>query len=211
MLTTCALWKESGQMSKTGRFMSLIVVTAALICATSVTLAQEDQEKHIIRGFAGYLSPSGDDTLEGLGKIELDSTAGFGLGYEYKFTPLIGLAFDYSWFGPDVKFSDIDDNPDTDFNPATLGLMFHFIHGRVIDLYAGPAAAYIDYGSGDVDIDSELTWDARLGLDIKIFKWFGVGASIEYMDATADFDVDGENGSLDVKPIVTKLGASFRF
>src|SRR6185436_13918822 len=142
-------------MSKMGRFLGFIIVSAALICATSVTLAQEDEEHHIIRGFAGYLTPSGDDTLEGLGTIELDNTAGFGLGYEYKFTPLLGLAFDYSWYGPDVKIEDIG-NESADFNPATLGLMFHFIHGRVVDLYAGPAAAYIDYGSsGDVDIDKE--------------------------------------------------------
>jgi outer membrane protein W len=198
-------------MSKTGRFLGLILVATALTCASSVSLAQEE-EKHIIRAFAGYLSPSGDSTLEGLGKIELENTAGFGLGYEYKFSPLVGLAFDYSWFGPDVKFSEIDDNPSTDFNPATLGVMFHFIHGRVVDLYAGPAAAYIDYGSGDVDVDSEFTWDARVGLDIKIFKWLGVGASIEYIDATGDFDIPGGgSGSLDVKPIVTKLGASLRF
>jgi outer membrane protein W len=177
-----------------------------------VVLAQEDEpERHIIRGFAGYLSSSGGDTLDDLGDVELDNTAGFGLGYEFKFSPLIGLAFDYSWYGPDVKAEDIGD-ASADFNPMTLGLMFHFIHGRVVDFYAGPAAAYIDYGSNsDVDIDKELTWDARIGLDIKIFKWFGVGLSVEYIDATADFESDFGDGSLDVSPLVTKLGATFRF
>jgi len=197
-------------MSKTGRFVGLIVVATALVCATSGAAFAQEEEKHIIRGFAGYLSSSGGDTIEGLGDIELDNTAGFGLGYEYKFSPLIGLAFDYSWYGPDVNAGDITES--SDVNPATLGVMFHFIHGRVIDLYAGPALAYVHYDSNaDVDIDSETTWDARLGLDVKILKWLGVGASIEYIDASADFNSAAGSGSLDIKPIVTKLGVNLRF
>jgi len=197
-------------MSKTGRYVGLIIFSIALLCVTaSVTVAQEDAEHHIIRAFAGYLTPTGDDTLN-LSKIELDNTAGFGLGYEYKFTPLIGAAFDYSWYGPDVKVEDIG-NESADFNPMTLGVMFHFIHGRVIDFYAGPAAAYIDYGSGDVNPDNEWTWDARVGLDFKIFKWFGIGASVEYIDAKGDFDFPGGSASLNAKPVVTKLGATLRF
>ena len=199
-------------MSKTGRFLGLIVVAAALICATtSVGLAQDEEEKHIIRGFGGYMTATGDNTLN-LSDIEIDDSAGFGLGYEYKFTPLIGLAFDYSWYGPDVEIEDIDDNLENDFNPATLGLMFHFVHGRVVDFYAGPALAYIDYGDADdVEFDNETTWDVRVGIDFKIFKWLGVGASIEYMDAKGEFDFPGGSSELDAKPILTKLGASLRF
>jgi len=199
-------------MRKTGRYLGLIISMLLACAAFNVVLAQEDEpERHIIRGFAGYLSSSGGDTLDNIGNIELDNTAGFGLGYEFKMSPLIGFAFDYSWYGPDIKAEDIGSSS-ADFNPATLGVMFHFIHGRVIDFYAGPAAAYIDYGSNsDVDIDKEWTWDARVGIDFKIFKWFGVGLSCEYIDAKGDFDTDFGSGSLDVKPIVTKLGATFRF
>jgi len=185
-----------------------------LICAASSAALAQEEEHHIIRGFAGYLTATGDETLN-LSKIEFDNAAGFGLGYEYKFTPLIGVAIDYSWYGPDVKVEDIG-KKSADFNPATLGVMFHFIHGRLIDFYAGPAIAYVDYGSptfnGEkVKLDSETTWDARVGIDFKIFKWLGVGASVEYIDASADFKTDAGNGSLDPKPVVTRLGASLRF
>jgi len=198
-------------MRNTGSRFAVIIFSMALVCAvSSVALAQDEAERHIIRGFAGYLTPTGDNTLN-LSDIELDNTAGFGLGYEFKVSPLIGLAFDYSWYGPDIKVEDIGDSG-ADFNPATLGVMFHFIHGRVVDFYAGPAAAYIDYGSNaNVDIDKEWTWDARVGIDFKIFKWLGVGASVEYIDASGDFDSDFGSGSLDPKPVVTKLGASLRF
>src|SRR5262245_31178705 len=198
-------------MRKTGRYLGLIILTMVLVCAASTAALAQEEERHIIRGFAGYLTPTGDNTLN-LSKIELDNTAGFGIGYEFKVTPLIGIAADYSWYGPDVKIEDIGDSS-ADFNPGTLGVMFHFIHGRVIDFYAVPAAAYIDYGSNsDVDIDSEWTWDARVGIDFKIFKWLGVGASVEYIDASGDFNLpNGDSSSLDPKPVVTKLGASLRF
>src|SRR5262245_17213158 len=197
-------------MRKTVKLLGLMILSMVLVCAVSSSALAQEEDHHIIRGFAGYLTATGDNTLN-LGKIELENTAGFGVGYEYKFTPLIGAAFDYSWYGPDVKVEDIGKSS-ADFNPGTLGVMFHFIHGRLIDFYAGPAAAYIDYGSSnDVDIDSEWTWDARVGIDFKIFKWLGVGASVEYIDASGDFKIDGEKSSLDAKPVVTKLGASLRF
>ena len=198
-------------MRKTGSRLGITILSMVLACAaSSMALAQEAEEHHIIRGFAGYLTATGDETLN-LSNIDVENTAGFGIGYEYKFTPLIGVAIDYSWYGPDIKVEDIG-KQSSDFNPGTLGVMFHFIHGRLIDFYAGPAAAYIDYGSsGDFDIDKEWTWDARVGLDFKIFKWFGIGASVEYIDASADFKFDGGSGSLDPKPVVTKLGATLRF
>ena len=201
----------------------LIFVTIALAVAASPLALAEDEERHIIRAYAGYLTATGDDTLN-LDTIEVDNSAGYGVGYEFKISPLIGIPIDYSLFGTDVKVENAGSSS-SDFDVATLGLMFHFIHARWIDLYAGPAVAYINYSDADftlngvrvkVETDNETTWDARLGLDFKIFPWLGVGASVEYIDASADFKVRGASsgdtsGSLDPKPVVTKLGVSFRF
>jgi outer membrane protein W len=107
-----------------------------------------------------------------------------------------------------------------DFNLITLGRCSTRPLARV-RLYAGPAIAYIEYDDAKfnvngvqvkVRVDNETTWDVRAGIDVKPLKWLGIGASIEYIDASADFDAGGGNdGTLDPKPIVTKLGASLRF
>src|SRR5215813_1020784 len=72
--------KETCQMRKTGRYLGFIFLSMVLICAASSAALAQEEAHHIIRGFAGYLTATGDETLY-LSKIEFVNAAGFGLGY----------------------------------------------------------------------------------------------------------------------------------
>ena len=194
-------------------------VLAVLLTAAPVTLAAE--EHHTVRAYAGYFTTTGDETLN-LGDIEYDNTAGYGVGYEYR-GRWVGLALDYGRFGSDVHVENVG-NSSADFDPATAGVMFHLLPGRPLDLYLGPEAAYIKYGSSNfsvpgvgrvrVDADNETTWGAKAGIDFKLFTPVRIGVSVEYLDASADFkikDAASGSGSLDPKPVIAKVGVVFRF
>ena len=63
--------------------------------------------------------------------------------------------------------------------------------------------------------DSEVTWGAKLGIDIVLTKrgnWT-FGGSLSYLDATYNFQEDsGQNrGSIDLDPLMFSFGGGFRF
>ena len=63
--------------------------------------------------------------------------------------------------------------------------------------------------------DSEVTWGAKLGIDIVLTKrgnW-ALSGSLSYLDATYNFDeLDGQGrGSIDFNPLMFSFGGGFRW
>ena len=118
----------------------------------------------------------------------------------------------------------------------TLGANFRFVRTRAINLYAGPMLAFNRYSQWSVHTgvddewwpdkhdhwvsvqsksDSELTWGAKIGIDIVLTKrgnWT-FGGSLSYMDATYNFDQEEGDGrgSINLDPIMFSFGGGFRF
>ena len=72
-----------------------------------------------------------------------------------------------------------------------------------------------DWVSLRSDNDSEVTWGAKIGIDIVLTKrgnW-ALSGSLSYLDATYTFDeVDGQGrGSVDFSPFMFSFGGGFRF
>ena len=198
------------------RSVPIILCSIVLFLAAGGAFADST---HTIRAYAGYFTSSGDKTLN-LGKVEFDNTAGFGVGYEYQPSKWWGIAADYGRFGTDIKASNVG-KTSGDFDPATLGVNFHIVPLKTVNIYVGPEAAYIRYGRPHFDvpgvgtvnakIDNELTWGAKAGVDFHFLPFFGVGASVEYIDASAELKTQSEKKNLDPKPVIVHGGLFFRF
>lgn len=177
--------------------------------------------------------------------VSLSGGGGGFVNLEYKATPLLGLEFGTTGIGADMNVSthaglkhigaDVDV---LGMSALTLAANFHFIRTKTINVYAGPMLAFNRYSKWSVHTsvgdewwpakhdydewvsvrsssDSEISWGAKIGIDIVLTKrgnWT-LGGSLSYLDATYDFDeVSGEGqGSIDLNPIIFSFGAGFRF
>jgi hypothetical protein len=164
---------------------------------------------------------------------------------EYALLPWFGLEFGTTTIGSDFNVSTrtgakhIGTNVDVlGMSALTLGANFRFVRTPTVNLYAGPMVAFNRYsqwststgiGDGcwpakhdcddwvrlDSRNDSEVTWGAKLGIDIVLTKrgnW-ALSGSLSYIDASYNFDeVDGGGrGSIDYNPLMFSFGGGFRW
>lgn len=171
---------------------------------------------------------------------ELDSSLGFGLAFEYRASPRIGV--ELSAFSADIESSatlgfvdpvNLRIESSLPMTPVLLGLNFHLTPGRRVDFYGGPLAGYVRYGDFELSIRPEMpevsntipnltqtfptddgfAWGAHLGLDVDLGggrAFLTAGAA--YLAASTDVDFgDGTTETADVDPLVFRLGVGVRF
>lgn len=177
--------------------------------------------------------------------VSLSGGGGGFANIEYKVLPFLGLEFGSTTVGADMNVStnagikhvgaDVDV---LGMSAWTLAANFHFVRTPTVNVYAGPMVAFNRYSkwtlhSGwDDDCwptkhgcddwvriesrsDSEVTWGAKLGIDIVLTKrgnW-ALSGSLSYLDATYNFD-EGHGqgrGSIDFDPLMFSFGGGFRF
>jgi hypothetical protein len=177
--------------------------------------------------------------------VRLSGGGGGFANLEYKVIPFLGLEFGTTTIGADMNVSahtglkHIGTDVDVlGMSALTLGANFRFIRTRAINVYAGPMLAFNRYAKWTVHSgvdggcwptkhdcdewvsvrsrsDSELTWGAKLGIDIVLTKrgnWT-FGGSISYLDATYNFEEgdEGGRGSINFNPLMFSFGGGFRF
>ena len=163
---------------------------------------------------------------------------------EYKVLPYLGLEFGSTTIGADLNVSanvgtkhystDVDV---LGMSALTLAANFHFVRTPTVNVYAGPMLAFNRYSKWTVHSDwddgcwptkhdcgwvswesrndSEVTWGAKIGIDIVLTKrgnW-ALSGSLSYLDATYNFDEldGGGSGSIDFDPLMFSFGGGFRF
>jgi hypothetical protein len=164
---------------------------------------------------------------------------------EYAFLPWFGLEFGTTTIGSDVNVSTgvgqkhIGTSVDVlGMSALTLGANFRFVRTPTVNLYAGPMVSFNRYsqwststgiGDGcwptkhdcddwvrlDSRNDSEVTWGAKVGIDIVLTKrgnWALSGA-LSYIDASYNFDQadGGGRGSIAYDPLMFSFGGGFRW
>jgi len=185
------------------------------------------------------------DVSPGSVDVRLSGGGGGFANIEYKVLPFLGLEFGSTTIGADMNVSThaglkhIGTDVDVlGMSAWTLGANFRFVRTRTINAYAGPMLAFNRYAKWSVHSgvdggcwptkhdcddwvsvrsrsDSELTWGAKLGIDIVLTKrgnW-ALSGSISYLDATYNFDEEsGEGrGSINFDPLMFSFGGGFRF
>ena len=197
-----------------------IVIVAAAVAGPAVRA--QDTHFKIYAGPA-YTAPMSDSDVT-LGtitdSIQAEKQVGWDFGIEGRFTKWIGLEVDYVNANQDVTFGGSTIG-DTTFSPLTATFNIHPVHTQVVDFYFGPSYTYVNWGdihlnangggingSSDIGTDSADGWGVSLGLDFGIGKHFVLGGGLKYLDV----DLRMNNGqTADVKPLVARLTAGFRF
>ncbi len=176
--------------------------------------------------------------------VRLSGGGGGFANLEYKITPLLGLEFGTTALGLDMDVSaGAVKHWGTEvellsMGALTLGTNFHVIRTPSVIVYAGPMLAFNRYSKltvrtgwedgwwpGDhhhddwVSVrsrtDSEVTWGAKIGIDIVLTKrgnWT-FGGTLSYLDATYRFNEvsGGQRSSVDLDPLMFSFGGGFRF
>ena len=177
--------------------------------------------------------------------VSLSGGGGGFANIEYKVLPFLGLEFGSTTIGADMNVSTsvglkhIGTDVDVlGMSALSLAANFHFVRTPTVNVYAGPMLAFNRYSKWTVHSgwddgcgttkhdcdewvsvrsksDSEVTWGAKLGIDIVLTKrgnW-ALSGSLSYLDATYNFDEgDGQGrGSIDLNPLMFSFGGGFRF
>ena len=220
------------------------------------SIAGAADEKNIVRFGGAYVAPTGDWTgdasfsedlgdgtmlaFDGTLTLEPQGQAAIFLGYERRFTDLLGLEFT-TWSarhdvdgrlqgtvwlldsntGELIDTAPIDATEkigDVTVAPLTAGLNFHLTPRSRVDFYLGPMISYVVYGDLESEgetlgIDPDFAFGAVAGVDIPLGKgrWLLTGA-VRYLDTSATFeDMGSGDDPLDVKPWVAQVSAGVKF
>lgn len=163
--------------------------------------------------WSGDLDP-GPGTLNGT--VEADTAVAFGFVYEIRLSDRVGL--ESGLFLADFDFDLAASGGSGQFGsalavPITLGVDFHPLKSRRVDLYIGPLISYTLWGDletpvGDVAVDADLGVGAVAGVDILLGRsdWiFAVG--VRYVGTSlSDSSIE-----IDVDPILAEVGLGYRF
>ncbi len=166
--------------------------------------------------------------------VDGEASYGLALSVERRLSDAVGVEVGVDWAKPDiVLWVDIPD-----YGPITLSdtldlltyrasLNLHVLRSESVDLYLGPAMAWISTGGGlnfsttvegqtaslQAATGSDWAWGGLAGLDVVIADAWTVNCSVSYLKADLDItDVeDGSSTSLDLDPLTVRLGFGVRF
>jgi len=176
--------------------------------------------------------------------VRLSGGGGGFANIEYKVLPFLGLEFGSTTIGADMNVSTSAGlkhiGTDVDvlgMSALSLAANFRFVRTPTVNVYAGPMLAFNRYSKWTVHSgwdddcwptkhdcgwvslesrnDSEVTWGAKIGIDIVLTKrgnW-ALSGSLSYIDATYNFDEldGGGQGSIDFNPLMFSFGGGFRW
>lgn len=208
------------------------VRTALLVGASMLlgTAALAAEGKNTIRLGLSHFEPTGDSTgvfrpvgapdfiymEEGL---EVDSDLGFELSYERRLSDLVGLEGSLAYYKPDFDFRLRYDGADTREHwaeavrvmPLTVALNFHLLRSDKLDVYVGPAVAYVTYDDYDfwpeddtrieVELKDEFAFGAQAGIDYALSPAWGLSFRMKYLRMKGEIDSIYESDYDDIVPV----------
>ena len=190
---------------------------AGLLLAAAASAAGPEQGWRLrVNGYwldanEGRISPL---NTEFRSRVEESAALAGSIAGEYRFGPRLGVEMGLLG-GADNDYTVTFDagllaaNDTLAFSAACVGLNVHLTPGKKVDFYAGPLLAYVTYshmslGVGpappgsqallaplSVDLESEMTLGANLGMDVQIKQtnWL-FNAGMKYLAASPDTTLD---------------------
>lgn len=203
--------------------------------------AHAAETRMILRGGAAGFSATGEWTgdlrlTEGLTvtKLTADCTMGPQLSLEYMLTPLLGGELSVLQGSQEIKGSG-PGFPRAEFGrvterPILLGVNFHAVRNRAIDLYFGPVVGWVIWGDltpsavaqqevaiGAIKMHDDLAWGANVGVDVPFAKHWAFNFDLRDLDYSARTDsrpvkaVLGEDLRIPIKPLIGTAGFALRW
>jgi opacity protein-like surface antigen len=199
------------------RAITLVFALLVLVVAIDPAAAQDNKFK--IFAAASYVSPLSDDdvTVDDVTEaVEASSEIGWNIGFEWRWSELLGLEIDYLDAQHDVEVGGVVVG-EVGMSPLSASLNIHLIQTKLIDFYVAPTISYVNWGDvelnelGDnetVSTDTETAYGVSLGLDIGLGENLAIVTGLRYLrlDVTPE-DSDG----ISVDPLFARVGLAWRF
>jgi outer membrane protein W len=202
------------------------IVFLLFVVAGSVKLWAQLPANEI--GVAISTSQFEDPTLrdpEGDVSLEFDENVGWGVSYNRYWTDMFSTELSYQTLSGDMSASTVGfptiDVGELDARALTAIAQLHFRRATRFSPYIGVGAAQMT-GEIDpapipeetpdaVDLESELTWVANVGVDFALGKHVALAADAKFISWEAMAEDDPEEEELDISPVILSVGVKFRF
>lgn len=202
-----------------------LCLISVLMMLLASSIAWSDAGDHKVRASLQYVMPMGSADLgifDELIDTEADSAIGFGFGYEYMVTDLIGVDANIGYSCHDIDFTLLahtETVADTSLMPLTVGVNFHVLRNGKMILYLGPFVGYVVYddynykqGGESVPLENDFTFGAVIGLDVPFGeKGWMFSSALKFLQTEAEYDHPDYVGDLDINPFIIQIGLGYRF
>ena len=191
--------------------------SAAAILTFLVAGASAQDQRFAVRLGAVYLDPTSDNTFQGR-KSELESAGGAELAVEWYMTPRLGLELSATG----AADMDVQENNDpigaVTVAPITLGLNGHLVRNRGVDWWVGVLGGQVVYGdfdlegdNEDIDTENDTAWGVQTAIDLSPPSWRHVALNLGVKYLKTGIDGGGDQGKVDVDPLIYRILLTFRW
>ena len=216
-------------------FQHSAAVALIVIAVTVVPVAAEEWQARFAANWTDTASSLRQVDEEGtITRFEGGDSLGLSLGIERLLDETLGLEFAIDGVRPENRISvtppgagEISATARMDLWIVRAGLNLHPLPGHPVDLYFGPAVAWL-YAPGSstfraevggstsevtIEGDSSFGWGGTAGADVDLGGGWTLGVSYTYVAAEMDFTDGSEGGkrTLDLDPSTLRLGVGVRF
>ena len=215
--------------------IKLLAATLLMLFGDLSLMAQSQNFEVTVR--AAYIEVTGSanqfEDLEQDFTAEFDTSAGYGLGFNYYFWDALSAEVTASVIEPDFAVTLFDeDGPGAveslQLIPLTAGLQYHFRRGRRLDPYIGAGAAYILFDDlqveqlaqrdvESVELDDEVGFMANAGVSVGFLKRFALNIDAKYIEVKPEATVTFDRGDfvavrqIEFSPVLISAGLAWRF
>jgi outer membrane protein W len=158
-------------------------------------------------------------------RFDFDETVGASLSYNHYWTPSFSTEFAAIGFGGDMSLSvngqNVFDVGELHASALTAMGQFHFNRAGRFSPYAGggiaavggeiDAAPDFEDGEDSFELETETTWVAGLGADVKITQRWVINLDLRYMPWNARAEGDDIEDAVEIDPMIVSAGIRFRF
>nr|POR08832.1 hypothetical protein BOH68_03040 [Cobetia sp. MM1IDA2H-1] len=168
------------------------------------------------------VSPKSDNgRIDAIGAdVDVDDDSAFAFTLGYRFTDTLGIELLAAQnFEHDISLNG-QKAGSVDHLPPTLTLQYYPLGGRDsrIQPYIGAGVNYTHFSDETLDDGTKLEMDdswgaaAQIGVDLVINEHWAANVAAWYLDIDSDVTVAGSvNDKVEIDPIVTMAGISYRF
>ncbi|WP_404984068.1 OmpW/AlkL family protein [Cobetia marina] len=174
------------------------------------------------RAGVAKVSPKSDNgRIDAIGAdVDVDDDSAFAFTLGYRFTDTLGIELLAAQnFEHDISLNG-QKAGSVDHLPPTLTLQYYPLGGRDsrIQPYIGAGVNYTHFSDETLDDGTKLEMDdswgaaAQIGVDLVINEHWAANVAAWYLDIDSDVTVAGSvNDKVEIDPIVTMAGISYRF
>lgn len=196
------------------RTLNVLLVVGVLALVAAPALAEGGG---ILRGGVTYVLPGGDAKFKvagDQGSLEVDSSFGLYIGYEFMINDLFGIDTSVAWQDHDYTayVPGNDPNPiegSVGNIPLEVAFNFHVLRGDWGTFYVGAIGGY---NFAQDRANNSVGWGAQAGADIKLTdSGLLLNMATSYMWISQDWDLTSSTISYDINPWTFRFGLGYRF